>query len=188
MYTLITARMVSPSALSLLPSIFETIPSPACQPTTPPATPPVHAYGQSNGAAMVYRLGCEAADVFASVIPFEGSPPPADYNCTPSEPIHLLHIHGTDDHTVYYGRHAISCLFDPPPTYTHTRTTHIQYRIYRIYQYLSYVSYSLDGRRRDMGAVESVTFFGEYNGCGTGANASFLNNATLANAKYRGTR
>mmetsp|Transcript_72246 Transcript_72246/g.205405 ORF Transcript_72246/g.205405 Transcript_72246/m.205405 type:complete len:276 (+) Transcript_72246:1001-1828(+) len=110
-----------------------------------PATRLVHALGQSNGAAMVYRLGCEAADIFASIIPFEGSPPPADYNCTPSEPVHLLHIHGTDDHTVYY-----------------------------------------DGKHRDMGAVDSVTFFGGYNGCSTGANATFLNNATIANAKYRG--
>ena len=63
----------------------------------------VHVLGQSNGAAMAYRLGCERADLFASIIPFEGAPPPADYNCTPSEPVHLLHIHGTDDHVQNVG-------------------------------------------------------------------------------------
>ena len=128
-------------------SMFRDLPAASLPTHRLPATLLVHALGQSNGAAMVYRLGCEAADIFASIIPFEGSPPPADYNCTPSEPVHLLHIHGTDDHTVYY-----------------------------------------DGKHRDMGAVDSVTFFGGYNGCGTGANATFLNNATIANAKYRGTR
>ena len=35
----------------------------------------VHALGQSNGAAMVYRLGCEAAEIFASVT--SALPPPS---------------------------------------------------------------------------------------------------------------
>ena len=51
-------------------------------------------------------LNTPSRPVHDQVIPFEGAPPPADYNCTATEPVHLLHIHGTDDHTVYYdGKH-----------------------------------------------------------------------------------
>ena len=38
----------------------------------------IYAYGHSNGAAMAYRLACEASDLFAGVIAFAGVPPPVD--------------------------------------------------------------------------------------------------------------
>lgn len=66
----------------------------------------IYAYGQSNGAGMAYRLACDAADLFAGVVAFEGAPPEdgwkPGYKCSPSQPINVLHIHGTADETVPY--------------------------------------------------------------------------------------
>ena len=64
----------------------------------------IYAYGHSNGAAMAYRLACEASDLFAGVIAFAGVPPPADsaVGCAPSRPLRVLHIHATQDFTVPY--------------------------------------------------------------------------------------
>jgi polyhydroxybutyrate depolymerase len=48
----------------------------------------VHAEGISNGALMVERLACDAADLFASVAPDAGGPPNFTGSpCTPSRPI-----------------------------------------------------------------------------------------------------
>lgn len=58
----------------------------------------VYATGMSNGAAMAYRLACEAADVFAAVAPVAGLQTFAP--CKPADPVALLHIHGSDDQNV----------------------------------------------------------------------------------------
>jgi len=55
----------------------------------------VYAMGHSNGGIMSYRLGCQAADVFAAVGVVAGSM--GGYDCQPSEPVSVVHIHGDAD-------------------------------------------------------------------------------------------
>jgi len=66
----------------------------------------IYVNGHSDGAAMAYRLACDAADIITAVMILAGSPPEANwkpgYECKPSHPISLLHIHGTEDTDVDY--------------------------------------------------------------------------------------
>lgn len=61
----------------------------------------IYATGMSNGGRMSYRLGCEAADVFAAIAPVAGikSFPDLDNSpgCMPSRPISLIDFQGTAD-------------------------------------------------------------------------------------------
>jgi polyhydroxybutyrate depolymerase len=58
----------------------------------------IYATGLSNGAAMSHRLACERADVFAAVAPVAGANQAlAVPGCSPSRPVPVLHLHGTDD-------------------------------------------------------------------------------------------
>lgn len=61
--------------------------------------------GHSNGAAMAYRLACEASDLFRAVVAISGAPPAAGsaVGCAPAQPSRVLHVHGTDDTVVLYG-------------------------------------------------------------------------------------
>jgi polyhydroxybutyrate depolymerase len=66
----------------------------------------VYATGLSNGGYMSYRLGCEAADVFAAVAPGAGGL--SGQACRPSRPIPVLAIHGDADGIVAYSGQAPS--------------------------------------------------------------------------------
>ncbi len=55
----------------------------------------VYVTGMSNGAAMAYRLACEAADVIAAIAPVSGSQ--SFTPCEPSEPVAVAHLHGALD-------------------------------------------------------------------------------------------
>jgi polyhydroxybutyrate depolymerase len=68
----------------------------------------VYATGLSNGGYMSYRLACEAADLFTAVAPGAGAIGMNDIGggtnaegdlaaCKPSQPVSVLHIHGTED-------------------------------------------------------------------------------------------
>ena len=61
----------------------------------------VYATGMSNGGRMTYRLGCEAADIFAAIAPVAGIKSFPDLNDTPgckrSRPISLIDFMGTAD-------------------------------------------------------------------------------------------
>ena len=63
----------------------------------------VYATGLSNGAALSQRIGCDAADAFAAVVPiaFPIGFDPLD-QCTPSRPIPVLAFAGTTDAIVPY--------------------------------------------------------------------------------------
>lgn len=56
--------------------------------------------GHSNGGFMGYRLACDHADVFAAVVSIAGATPGDGEDCGPSEPVHILQIHGDRDGTV----------------------------------------------------------------------------------------
>ncbi|MFN8413605.1 MAG: PHB depolymerase family esterase [Anaerolineales bacterium] len=60
----------------------------------------IYATGISNGGIMSYRLACEAADLFAAIAPVSGSLMVSP--CNPTEPVSVLHFHGTDDQHILY--------------------------------------------------------------------------------------
>ena len=62
----------------------------------------IHFTGISNGGFMTYRMACDHADLIASIAPLAGTTFLDDSNCTPSDPVHVLHIHGTADSTIQY--------------------------------------------------------------------------------------
>ena len=57
----------------------------------------IHLIGQSNGGFMCHRMACEAPEIFASVVSLCGAMWNEEANCEPTEPIHVLQIHGTLD-------------------------------------------------------------------------------------------
>ena len=62
----------------------------------------IHLIGQSNGGFMCHRMACEAPDIFASVVSLSGAIWNDPSNCQPSEPIHVLNIHGTLDPIIFW--------------------------------------------------------------------------------------
>lgn len=59
----------------------------------------VYAAGISNGSIMAQFMGCESADVFAAVAGVAGG---VGGGCSPSRPISVFYVHGTEDSTVSY--------------------------------------------------------------------------------------
>jgi polyhydroxybutyrate depolymerase len=69
----------------------------------------IYATGMSNGAMMSQRLACEMSGTLAAVAPVAGTMPD-DFapRCSPTEPISVLMIHGTDDPLVPYNGGSIT--------------------------------------------------------------------------------
>ncbi len=60
----------------------------------------IYATGMSNGGMMAYRVGCEAADLFAAIAPVAGA---LDTEaCNPSGPVSVVAFHGTADQHIRY--------------------------------------------------------------------------------------
>jgi len=57
----------------------------------------VHVTGYSNGGYMAYRMACDHADIIASIAPIGAATWYDPTMCTPSTPVHVLHIHGDQD-------------------------------------------------------------------------------------------
>ena len=62
----------------------------------------IHLVGYSNGGCMAYRMACEHGDLLASVVSVAGSTWLDPANCPSDDPVHVLHIHGTNDQQVSY--------------------------------------------------------------------------------------
>jgi polyhydroxybutyrate depolymerase len=61
----------------------------------------VYATGMSNGGFFSHRLGWELSDVLAAVAPAAGTlDPDIAAQFAPKHPVHVLHMHGTDDRAV----------------------------------------------------------------------------------------
>jgi polyhydroxybutyrate depolymerase len=58
----------------------------------------VRVIGHSNGGFMSYRMACERADVISNVASLAGDA--VNVPCTPSQPVQVLHMHGTSDEVV----------------------------------------------------------------------------------------
>lgn len=62
----------------------------------------VYLYGTSNGGFMSYHLACRHADLIDGVVSFAGMLYDDTAECQPTEPVSVLHIHGTVDTYVAY--------------------------------------------------------------------------------------
>jgi len=62
----------------------------------------VHLFGHSNGSFMAYRMACQSADLIAGIAGNAGMTFLEPTCCHPSEPVNILHIHGTADSDVPY--------------------------------------------------------------------------------------
>ena len=62
----------------------------------------IHFVGHSNGGFMSYRMACDNADLVASIASLAGATFVEASDCTPSEPVHVLQIHGTADTTINF--------------------------------------------------------------------------------------
>src|SRR4051812_47387816 len=62
----------------------------------------IHLIGHSNGGFMSYRMACDHADLIASIVVLAGAAASDASTCTPSEPVAVLHMHGTLDESVPY--------------------------------------------------------------------------------------
>ncbi|MCO4744081.1 MAG: hypothetical protein KC912_04785 [Proteobacteria bacterium] len=58
--------------------------------------------GHSNGGFMSYRMACERPDLVDRIAPLAGTLSPASGECPGTEPVRVLHMHGTDDDTIAY--------------------------------------------------------------------------------------
>jgi len=58
--------------------------------------------GHSNGGFMSYRMACERADLIAGIASLAGNAASDAAACNPSQPVSVLHMHGTADATVPY--------------------------------------------------------------------------------------
>ena len=72
--------------------------------------------GHSNGGFMSYRLACEHADTFAAIVSLAGATFLNQADCTPSEPVNVLQVHGSDDSTILYGGGNLLGNFYPSAT------------------------------------------------------------------------
>jgi polyhydroxybutyrate depolymerase len=63
----------------------------------------VYVFGHSNGGFMAYRLACNHADRIAAIVSLAGAPALDELDCSPSEAVSVLQIHGDADDTVLFG-------------------------------------------------------------------------------------
>ncbi|MBI3848971.1 MAG: alpha/beta fold hydrolase [Verrucomicrobia bacterium] len=62
----------------------------------------VYLIGHSNGGFMAYRMACQFADIVAGIASLAGTTFLDPSRCQPSQPVNILHIHGTGDDTIFY--------------------------------------------------------------------------------------
>jgi len=68
----------------------------------------VYLTGLSNGAFMAYRMACESADLIAGIAALSGVTFLDPGRCHASEPVNVLHIHGTADPLLFYAGGAFT--------------------------------------------------------------------------------
>jgi polyhydroxybutyrate depolymerase len=57
----------------------------------------IFAVGHANGGHMAYRMGCVRADLLSAIVVIAGATGIEVDECRPSEPVSVLHMHGTAD-------------------------------------------------------------------------------------------
>ncbi|MCI0537423.1 MAG: hypothetical protein L0Z50_19585 [Verrucomicrobiales bacterium] len=62
----------------------------------------IYAVGHSNGGWMAYRMACEHSDLIAAIASLMGMATGRPGGCVPSQPVNILHVHGSADSLVQY--------------------------------------------------------------------------------------
>jgi polyhydroxybutyrate depolymerase len=62
----------------------------------------IYVIGHSNGGIMAYRMASQYAGIIAGIAALAGATLPPLNNYKPTQPVHILHIHGTADNTLPY--------------------------------------------------------------------------------------
>ncbi len=71
----------------------------------------IYLVGHSNGGFLCYRMACQFADTIAGIASLAGTTFLDPGRCAPSQPVNILHIHGTADEDIRYwgwGNHGNS--------------------------------------------------------------------------------
>ena len=77
----------------------------------------IHLFGFSNGGFMSYRMACAHSDLIASIASLAGTTFKNSADCQPTEPVSILHIHGTADNIVFYnGGRLCTCITGVSPS------------------------------------------------------------------------
>jgi len=63
----------------------------------------IYFVGHSNGGFMSYRMACDSAHRIAAIARLAGATFDDPADCSPSEPVSVLQIHGTADDTILFG-------------------------------------------------------------------------------------
>ncbi len=58
--------------------------------------------GISNGGFMSHRMACDRSEIVDAIIPFNGTSTTEPEDCDPTDPVHIIHVHGTEDSTILY--------------------------------------------------------------------------------------
>ena len=62
----------------------------------------IYVVGHSNGGFMSYRLACTHADQIAAIVSLAGATFASSADCSPTNPVAVLQIHGTADDTIAF--------------------------------------------------------------------------------------
>jgi len=62
----------------------------------------IYFVGHSNGGFMSYRMACDHADTIAAIVSLAGDTWLDTAKCSPTEPVSILQVHGTNDATISY--------------------------------------------------------------------------------------
>ena len=73
----------------------------------------IYLTGHSNGGFMSYRMACDFAETVAAVGSVAGATRGNDALCTPSEPVSVLQVHGTEDFVISYDGDDLEGAFVP---------------------------------------------------------------------------
>jgi poly(3-hydroxybutyrate) depolymerase len=68
----------------------------------------VYLIGTSNGGFMAYRMACQSADLIAGIAALAGVTFLDTNGCQPSQPVNILHIHGSADSIIPYAGGALT--------------------------------------------------------------------------------
>ena len=71
----------------------------------------IYIVGYSNGGFMGYRMACRHSNLIAGIASIAGATYNNPGHCVPSEPVHILQIHGTADLVIGYAGGFISALY-----------------------------------------------------------------------------
>ncbi|TNE47404.1 MAG: hypothetical protein EP343_19715 [Deltaproteobacteria bacterium] len=71
--------------------------------------------GHSNGGFLSYRIACDASNYVSGIAVLAGATFNDKSRCKPSQPVNILHVHGTKDDVIYYNGANVPRMNKPQP-------------------------------------------------------------------------